>query len=178
MDHGPVAVGVDGPGGSGKTTFTQELAEVLSAETYIVHGDDFYSDTPERIKASLSPEEGYEQYFDWRRLNAEVLTSIRSNADTLRYQRYDWDRETLGEWIQVAMPEVIIVEGVYMLRPELRAAFDVTVLLKASTATRMNRQTLRGENSRLWIDRWTAAEDFYLAEKGPWNWVDYVVESE
>ena len=174
----PVAVGVDGQGGSGKSTFAGELAGILPITSRIVQGDDFYSDIPAGEKALLGPGEGYEGFFDWRRLNSEVLASIRDRASVLHYQQYDWDSEALGEWFELSMPEVVIVEGIYTLRPELRDAFDVTVFIQASAETRVKRQTSRAENSRFWIEQWMAAEEFYVANKGPWEWVDFVVDGE
>jgi phosphoribulokinase len=174
----PVVVGVDGQGGSGKSTFSRELTEALPVTTWIVPGDDFYSDVSASEKALMSPEEGYEKYFDVDRLKSQVLTGVRDGSATLRYQRYDWEAEALGDWREVPMPEVVVVEGVYTLRPELRDAFDITVFLCTRRETRIARQVARGENSTFWIERWMAAEDFYVAVKGPWEWVDFLVEGE
>jgi uridine kinase len=178
VGHRPVVVGIDGPGGSGKSTFARELAAVISGTTWIVQGDDFYSDLPTSERVSLGAEEGCERYFDWYRLKSDVLSTVRLGASELRYRQYDWDAETLGDWLELSMPEVLIVEGVYTLRKELRDAFDVTVLLQARRDTRDERQTLRNENSAFWISHWMAAEDFYFVERGPWEWVDFMVETD
>jgi uridine kinase len=178
VERRPIAVGIDGPGGSGKSTLARELSGLLPLRTWIVQGDDFYGDIPNEEKSSFGPKEGYEKYFDWQRLKSEVLTRVREGAIVLQYQQYNWETETLDVWIESPMPDVVIVEGVYVLRPELRNAFDVTVLLNTSRPTRIKRQVSRGENTRLWIDRWMAAEDFYFAAMGPWEWVDFTLEGE
>ena len=36
----PVAVGIDGPGGSGKSTFARDLADYLEVSVAIVQGDE------------------------------------------------------------------------------------------------------------------------------------------
>ena len=181
VDHRPVIVGIvgiDGQGGSGKSTLAQELARGMSVLVAIVEGDDFYSDMPDDKKALLNPEEGYENYFDWRRLKSEVLSSLRDQDSNLRYQRYDWNVGAMGEWITIPMPEVVIVEGIYTLRPELRDWFDVTGFVRTSEHARLHRQASREENSSLWISRWIAAEDFYVSREGPWWWVDFLLEGE
>lgn len=178
VDHRPVMVGIDGAGGAGKSTLAQELADVLPVAVAIVHGDDFYSDLPESEKALLSPQQGCKSYFDWRRLQFEVLTMAEGPNVTLRYQRYDWNEAILGDWIDVAMPDVVIVEGVYTLRRELREYYDVTVFVQTVDATRLQRQHSRNENTHDWIRRWAAAEDFYFSREHPWESTDIVVDGD
>jgi uridine kinase len=178
VGHRPVMVGIDGHGGSGKSTLAQELADALSVAVAIVHGDDFYSDITDSERMLLRPEQGYENYFDWRRVRTEVLSTAREPSATLRYQRYDWDEARLSEWTEVAMPEVVIVEGVYTVRSELRDFYDVTVFVQTSEATRLQRQRSRNENSDDWIERWAAAEKFYFTKERPWESTDAVVEGE
>ncbi len=174
----PALVGIDGQSGSGKSTLARELAESLPVSVAIVQGDDFYSDTSADAKALLSPEEGYDSYFDWRRLRSEVLLSVREGATTLRYQRYDWDSAAIGQWTEIPMSEIVIVEGVYTLRPELRDQFDVSAFVRTSESTRLKRQAAREESSDHWITRWKAAEDFYVVREEPWGWVDFLFAGE
>ena len=53
--EGPaVIVGIDGPGGAGKSTLARELA-LLRDDVAIVAGDDFYRPLPERTREALTP---------------------------------------------------------------------------------------------------------------------------
>ncbi len=174
----PVVVGIDGPDGSGKSTLARDLADYLCVPVAIVHGDDFYSDMSEKDRTLLSPEGGYEDYFDWRRLQSEVLESIRSGAKDLRYQRFDWNAARMGSWIELPVPEVVIVEGVYMLRPQLRGLLDYAVYVRASEETTWGRLMARGENPDEWIRKWIAAYSFYSSHVKPWRNADLVVEGE
>jgi uridine kinase len=178
MDRRPVTVGIDGQGGAGKSTLARELAQNLTLSVEIVHGDDFYSDTSAHEKSLLTPEEGYENYFDWRRLQSEVIRSTHDGTRTLRYQRYDWNVAGMGEWTESPMPDVVIIEGVFALRPELRNDFNITVFVRTSESTRLLRQRRRGENSMFWINRWTAASEFYVTKEAPWEWVDFLLAGE
>jgi uridine kinase len=96
----PLVVGIDGQGGSGKSTLAGEFV-ARAGRGVIVAGDDFYADMPDAQRAALDAAGGYEQYFDWERLRAQVLIPARAGDVVLRYQRYDWARERLGAWVQM-----------------------------------------------------------------------------
>lgn len=177
VERRPMLLGIDGQGGSGKSTLARELATTIpNAE--VVEGDDFYRDMPEGERVRLGPEEGYEHYFDWQRLLDEVITPVRAKREVLRYQRYDWDNQALGVWVEQAMPDVVIVEGIYTLRPQLRDLFDVKVFVRAEEGTRLRRQADRGENPSEWIQRWVAAEEFYVSHVEPWRAAQLVVNGD
>jgi uridine kinase len=173
----PLLVGVDGPGGSGKSTLARRLVERLD-QAAVVEGDDFYRDLPEGRRTALDAAAGYEQYFDWERLREQVLTAVRAGRPVLRYQRYDWERARLGGWVERPMPAVVVVEGVYTLRPQLAGLVDLGVFVTTDRATRLRRQRDRGENPEEWIGRWMAAEDHYLAVARPEQAADLVVRGE
>ena len=173
----PVVVGIDGQGGSGKSTLAGEFV-ARAGQGVIVAGDDFYADMPDAQRAALDAAGGYEQYFDWERLRAQVLIPARAGDGVLRYQRYDWARERLGPWVEMPMPDVVVVEGVYTLRPQLLGLLDVKIYVRAAERARLDRQIARGQNSSDWIARWVAAEDFYVAVCQPWRNADLVIDGE
>jgi phosphoribulokinase len=74
------------------------------------------------------------------------------------------------------MPDVVIVEGVYTLRPQLRDLVDVKVYVDADEDTRIRRQVERSQNTNEWIKRWVAAEDYYAATVKPWQYADVLVD--
>ncbi|MCM0639298.1 uridine kinase family protein [Cellulomonas wangsupingiae] len=162
----PVLVGIDGQGGAGKSTFARAVVPLL-AGAVVVEGDDFYRDMDSCTRAALSPAAGVQRYFDWQRLRSEVLEPVRRGDPTLRYQRYDWLLEEMGGWVEMPMPDVVLVEGVYTLRPQLLDLVDIAVWVDASAETRLQRQVERGENADEWIARWVAAEDHYVATYDP-----------
>ncbi|NCT92090.1 AAA family ATPase [Cellulomonas sp. APG4] len=166
VDRRPVLVGVDGQGGAGKSTFARSVVGSLGSAV-VVEGDDFYRDMDDDARAALDPAWGAEHYFDWQRLRREVLEPVRRGERTLRYQRYDWADATMGAWVEQLMPDVVVVEGVYTLRPQLLDLVDVAVWVEASAETRLRRQAERGENADEWIARWVAAEDHYVATHDP-----------
>ena len=47
------------------------------------------------------------------------LNRYRVEIDA-RYQRYDWGMNQLAEWIDQPAEGIILIDGVYSFRPELR----------------------------------------------------------
>lgn len=161
----PYLIGIDGHSGAGKSTLAQKLSAQCE-DAIIVHKDDFYRVMDEKTRATLNPEQGYNQYFDWERLERQVLRPL-SNGQIASYQRYDWGTESLAEMIKVESKNIVIVEGVYSTRPELFDYYDLCIWVETSVAERLRRQDARSENSNVWIQRWASAEMFYVTHFRP-----------
>lgn len=86
----------------------------------------------------------------------------RSENEPFGDSRYDWAKQELAETIEVDPRQIVIVEGIYSTRPELRDHYDLRIWVETSQAKRMRRQIARGENTSQWIKRWAAAEMFYV----------------
>lgn len=181
-------VGIDGPGGAGKSTLAQALAQALTQaltrelaqtpadgrpEAVVIHGDDFYG-PEERAWRDWSPREGYQHFFDHRRLEHDLLLPLRRGAPA-RFQCYDWSTRELGDWAELAPRGIVIVEGVYTLRSWLRPHWDLAVYVDTPREVRIRRLHARGENDPGWIAAWVAAEDYYLEVERPAEAADIVV---
>jgi uridine kinase len=173
----PAVVGIDGVGGAGKSTLAGRLVAGIP-HAGLLSGDDFYREMPDGERAGLRPEEGYQRYFDWQRLRREVLVPAREGRRELVYRRYDWPAGRLGGVVRRPMPEVLVVEGVYTLRPDLADLLDVTVWVSVGQPARQRRLLERGQDSAEWIRRWAAAEDHYTETVRPWLAADLVVSGE
>ena len=167
-------VAIDGPGGAGKSTLADALRDALG-DASIVRVDDFYRPMEAQARAVLSPPDGYERYFDWQRLRNEVLTPL-SEGRVGRYQRHDWSNDRLEEWREVDPGGVVIVEGVYSTRPEIRDFFAVTIFVDAPREERVRRIRGRGYQELDWVDHWMAAEGWYLESIRPRELADLVVD--
>ncbi len=168
----PVLVAIDGHSAAGKSTLTRTLQEKLEAQ--IVAGDDFYQVMDETKRFSLDAEAGYKYYFDWERLAAEVLEPL-SAQQTARYRAYDWTTGALGDPKEVTPHGTILVEGVYSARPELRRHYDACLLVETPQQVREARQKRRADASEAWLERWDAAERYYLDR---YRYADLVVQTE
>jgi uridine kinase len=168
-----VLVGVDGPGASGKSTLAELLAAEMPGAT-VVHVDDFY--LPSALQGSRDGQ--IAPHFDWPRLVDQVIEPA-ATGDHVRYQRYDWDTDSLDEWHDVPSGVPLIVEGVYSLEPAVRAFYTFTVFCQADPAMRLRRGLERdGEQARdQWVNDWMPAEDTYAARDRPSDSADLVVDS-
>jgi uridine kinase len=169
-----ILVGIDGPGASGKSTLAGLLADHL-AHAVVVHADDFY--LPTTIRHSREGEAG--ALFDLPRLAQQLVIPATSSGLALRYQRYDWDRDSLVEWIDVPPGVPVVVEGVYCLQRQMRAMYTYTVFCRAEAAIRLRRGLARdGEEARaMWVEEWMPAEDRYVVGERPDDFADLVVDS-
>ena len=168
----PILIGIDGLGGAGKTSLADAIADARP-DVQVVHGDDFYG-PEERDWRTWTARQGYERYFDHRRLMSELLEPLRLGRPG-RFQRYDWGQNALGEWTDVAPHGLVVMEGVYLLRPQLRWAWDLTVFVEVPRDLRAARLQARGQNEAGWIERWMAAEDYYEQAHDPAGVADLVV---
>jgi uridine kinase len=163
-------IGIDGQGGSGKSSFARALARSWGAAglpASLVQMDDFYLSQAE-LAPSPDPGEAIGTAFDWQRLCKEVLCPLSCDR-AARYQRYDWSTDRLAEWRAVPVGAVAIVEGIYVLRRELREFYDYRIWVDCPYDLRLARGVERdGERWRQkWEEDWMPKEDAYIAAHHP-----------
>lgn len=168
-------IGVDGCGGSGKSTFTKQITK-LSSRITTIHMDDFYLSSNSRIKGTAE-EKPIGADFDWQRLRKQVLVPLSNNEEG-NYQRYDWCSDSLSEWRRVFSGGIVIIEGVYSTRKELADFYDFKILVDCPRELRLKRGIERdGEAARdIWEKIWMVAEDKYMNEHRPSERADLVVD--
>jgi uridine kinase len=168
-------VGIDGCGGAGKSTLARGIGEAFADRVSIVRCDDFYRPLVGEQSSELTAQQAYENYFDWRRLREEALIPLRS-GQRARFQRHDWTTDTPAEWIEIEPREIVIVEGVFSMRPELRPLLDIAIFIETRREERVRRMSARPQPSTSWMARWIAAEDWYLEHIAPHRHADLVIE--
>lgn len=159
-EHDRVTVGIDGPDAAGKTTLADALAHHLRGHVVRASVDSFHQPIDvRRRRGDLSPEGCYLDSFDYDRLHREVLTPFANGGD----------RATL------------IVDGVFLLRPELRHAWTLSVSLDVSPAETLRRARLRDadlmgpELERRYAERYLPAQVIYRADADPLSSADVVI---
>jgi uridine kinase len=170
-----VFVAIDGCGGAGKSTLARGVQDSM-ANVSIVRTDDFFRPLRQLSDTALEPSRAYELYFPWKRLRDEALAPLRQGK-TARYQRHDWTRDALGEWVIVEPNPIVIVEGVYSSRPELRGLLDAIIFVDAPREVRRRRMLARGPEDSDWMRPWMAAEDWYLERIRPQASADLILNS-
>jgi uridine kinase len=175
LGSGRLIVGIDGAGGAGKSTLAVGIREAFRGRVSIVRCDDFCRPIVEHQGIELTPQEAYEKYFDWRRLRDHALIPLREGSSA-RYRRYDWTTDRLAEWIEIAPREIVLIEGVYSTRPGLREFLDVAIFVETPREERLRRMQARPQGSTSWIERWMAAENWYLENIAPQHRADLILE--
>jgi len=168
-----VLVAIDGHSAAGKSTLARTLQAALPQVT-IVHTDNFYRPMPEVDRARLDAAGGYQQYYDWQRLEHEVLQPL-AHGSMSRYRRYNWQQNTLDGWHEVTPHGIVIVEGCYAARPELRSYYHVIIVVETPEQERVQRQRARADASPAWLARWDAAEQYYLRQHAPQTYATFIV---
>ncbi len=141
---------IDGPAGSGKTTLADRFVRELGAGAAVVHMDDLY--------------EGWSGLGDvWPRVEAHILRPLGVGGPA-RYLRYDWREERFADWVDVPIPEVLVLEGCGSAPRAVDDRAVLRVFVTAPTAVRLARGLARdGEALR---DRWLAWMDAEAGELG------------
>jgi uridine kinase len=150
-------VAVDGPAGSGKTTFAARLAGALreaGAGVAVVHTDDLLEGWADMVSF-------------WPRLRQWVLEPL-ARGEPARFRRYDWVRGRFeDDWQDLPVPDVLVVEGVTSARAEAAPLLTLAVFVAAEADLRLARGLERdGEALRdEWL-RWMEGESRHFAEDG------------
>lgn len=170
-----VFVAIDGCDGAGKSTLAKGIRDSIGSVS-IVRTDYFFRPLNEYPARTLAPAKAYELYFPWERMRDEALAPL-GNGETARYQRHDWTTDAAGEWMIVEPNPIVIVEGVYSSRPELRELLDGIIFIDAPREVRRRRMLARGPHDSAWMTPWMAAEDWYLEHIRPQESADLVLTS-
>lgn len=157
---------IDGPSGSGKSTLAGKIVAGLverGVRVALVSTDEFAT--------------WAEPVSWWPRLEAGVLEPLRS-GEPGAYRRMDWSSGVPGPGaeVTVAVPEVLVLEGVSSGRARLRPSLSVLVWLDGGSETeRLERAVERdGEDSRAELRRWQLFERGWFAVDGTRKAADVV----
>ena len=138
----PVRVAIDGRTGSGKSTLADEVASLIRSKGCPVIRtsiDGFHRPKAERYARGRHSAEGY--YYDARDLVAVrtlLLAPLGPQGDRLyRTQSFDLENDVAVEQEPKMAPvdAVLIVDGTFLQRSELRDCWDVAIFVKTSEQT-------------------------------------------
>ena len=168
-------VAIEGPSGAGKSTLSRTLHGLLPG-SQVVDLEFFYSDVGVDPPDGLSPEECYEQHVDWRALDAQVLRPLR-RGEPGRYRMYDWIAEKRTDWVDVKPEGIVLVDGLYSMRPELMDVYDLTVYVDTPPNERSARLAQRPDNP-VWVERWAVGFDWYIDHMRVKERADVIISGE
>lgn len=146
----PMRVAVDGPDMAGKSTLADELGRALaSRSTKVIRAsaDDFHHPREVRYqRGRASPEGYYYDAFDVASLKELLLDPLGPRGNR-RYVTavFDWRTDTPVQGPVRRAPDdaILVVDGVFLLRPELIADWDFSIFVWATEQERLSRSKKR-----------------------------------
>lgn len=153
-----MVIAMDGMCGSGKTTLAARLAQRFGGQ--VVHMDDFYLPVELRTQERRSEPGGNVHY---ERFLVEAMPYLKGQ-EAFCYGKFSDEILDIAEEITIEPGSLLIVEGAYSMRPELRNAYDLTVCVLSPTELQRQRLIRReGEEGYLeYRDLWIPLETAYL----------------
>jgi uridine kinase len=185
---GRVILAVDGAAGSGTSAFADGLAEVFAEDggaAFRASIDGFQRPRAERMaRGASSPEGLYFDTFDEATLRRALIDPFRTGGSAgFQLAAFDAARDVALEtqWVTAPRDAVLIVDGMFLLRPELRGIWDWSVWLEVAPRIAFARLALEGRgdedpdaaaNARL-----RGAQQRYAREADPRRHASAIVEN-
>lgn len=183
-----VLVGVDGVDGAGKTTFADALATRIARDgrpVVRIGIDDFHRPRAERYRQGRdSPDGFYEDSYDYARFLRDVLVPLGLGGDR-RYRPVAHELSSdryLDPPVRIAPPgAVVVVDGIFLQRPELADSWRLTVFLDVpftETARRMaGRDGSSPDPDDPGLRRYVLGQRRYLREVRPRERADVLIDN-
>lgn len=181
-----VFVGIDGVDGSGKTVFADELAPVLARlqPTVRISIDGFHQRRADRYRLGRnSPEGFYTDSYDYRAFDRHVVGPLRAGTGPYLAASHDLDTDELleGPLHHLARPSAVIVDGIFLHRPELRHVWDFSVFLRVDFAISVARMAERDgsdpDPDAASNERYVGGQQIYLRENSPETHATVIVDN-
>jgi uridine kinase len=184
-----VRVGIDGVDGAGKSMFGDELAQVLAtAGRNVIRAsvDGFHNPRASRYRQGrLSPQGYFRDSYDYARLQALLLDPLSPGGNgCYRTAAFDHrtDQPVSVPQATAAPGDILVFDGIFLHRPELRGYWDYSVFLEISTAASMARCAQRDGTSpdphAPANRRYVEGQQLYLRECNPRHHATLVVDNE
>jgi uridine kinase len=188
----PTRVAVDGPPAAGKTTLADELAAIMRRQgRHVIRAtiDDFLFPRSQRYpRGEYSAEGCYFDTHDHESLTRVLLDPLGPGGDR-RFQPAIYDHitdTTLSPPFSTAPTDaVLLFDGVFLLRPELIAHWDLSVFIATDLDKTVDRAVIRerqvstqAATERRWRERYIPAQQLYFATAHPTAQADIIVHND
>lgn len=134
--HGRVIVAIDGVDGAGTTDFAADLVELLKKRghsAFHAKVDDFHAPRARRYQQGEASGAGrYHDSYDYSVLRRVLVDPFRMGGSTgFVAAAFDWrrDQPIQAKWLTAPEDAILVINGVFLQRPELRGLWNYTVWL-------------------------------------------------
>ena len=178
-------VGIDGVDGAGKTVLADELAAILvpSGRPIIrASVDGFHHPRSVRYRRGRdSPEGFFRDSYDYAALTAALLGPLRPGGDGV-YRReifdVDADRAVSAPPERAAAGSILLFDGIFLHRPELRAYWDFSIFLRVEWTRNHRARSEGGANpDDPHQRRYAEGQALYFRECRPWERASLVIDN-
>ncbi len=183
-------VAVDGVDGAGKTTLADELILLLRARGKTVIRasiDGFHNDRATRYRLGrTSPHGFYLDSFDYRGLRTALLDPLSPGGSGLyRTAIFDHaiDSALVVSEAQAAVGSILVLDGIFLHRPELRHFWDFSIFLHVVFEVSIPRGAQRGagfgspDPTAPANVRYVEGQRLYLHECKPWLQATMIIDN-
>lgn len=141
-------VAIDGIDGAGKTRLAAELVSlaphVAGREVHRVSIDGFHRPRAVRHARGSGPEAFYQDSYDYDAFREHVLRPFRAGEDfTPAVHDVDTDQPVSPAPVPASQDALLLVDGIFLRRPELAAEWDATLMLWVPLAIAVPRGNAR-----------------------------------
>ena len=188
----PVRVAIDGIDAAGKTILADELAEHLTAlgrSVIRASIDGFHHPAPVRHRlGSLSPEGYYLDSFAYDSIIDKLLRPLGPGGDRhCQTTAFDYRADSAIDAATLEPPAdaILLFDGVFLLRPELRAYWDFAVFLRVDFAVAIARAEQRDRDlfgaveqvRERYARRYVPGQQLYFSAAAPESQADVIIDN-
>lgn len=187
----PLLVGIDGIDASGKTTFAKQLSKQLrNIDRQIICAsiDGFHNPQDIRYRQGANSSEGYYlDSFDYIALLKYLLEPIKKGERKVKTKIFDLENnKTIKGFEKTIEPGcILIMEGIFLFRPELIKYWDIKIFLDITFETSLGRALNRekdikklGDQIKLkYSQRYIPGQKLYFKEAKPKERADIVINN-
>lgn len=188
----PLIIAVDGVDGAGKTFFAQNLKPILEEggkEVIIIAMDNFHHPKSIRYKqGNDSPSGFYYDSYDYDSFITNVILPFQQQGQYVtKVFDLDQDKPLMQKTRHVPPNAVLIVEGIFLNRPQLAAFWHYSIYLHVSVETSLARNLERSnaandlekmkEIETKFFSRYRPGQELYILEANPAHKASMVIDN-
>ena len=187
----PLRVAIDGPDAAGKTMLGDELAAALAGRRPVIRAgiDGFHNPRAFRLRRGTDSPEGYFlDSFNYEALRTLLLEPLGPGGSRL-YRRalfdYRVDEKVAAPEEEASDDSILLFDGVFLLRPELRVFWDFSIFVQAGfdetlrRAEERDRELMGGAQAfrERYRKRYIPGQELYFSRCAPQDVADVVIDN-